>query len=98
MKDTSTIKAKTWRYPGKSGWHFATIPKNDAEEIKFSYTAPRRGFGAIPVQVTIGSTTWKTSIFPDKDGTFLLPLKKEVRIREGIEDGDTLTIVLSIIS
>ena len=93
-----SIRAKVWLYPGKAGWHFITIPKSDADEIKKEYIWPRRGFNSIPVNVTISKTTWKTSIFPDKGSTYLLPLKKDVRIKEDIKTGDTITISLEVIT
>ncbi|MEK7517823.1 MAG: DUF1905 domain-containing protein [Patescibacteria group bacterium] len=88
--------------PSSSGqvspWHFVTIEKKSADEIKKEYIWPRRGFGAIPVQVTINKTSWKTSIFPDKDGTYLLPLKKEVRAKENIKAGSTVTVAIEVIT
>ena len=48
------------------------------------------------VQVRVGSTTWSTSIFPDKGrGTFLLPVKKSVRDREGLDEGEVVHVTLS---
>lgn len=99
------IKAKVWLYQGDpstgsgqaSPWHFITIQKADADEIKKEYVWSRRGFGAIPVNVTIGKTSWKTSIFPDKDGTNLLPLKKEVRKRENIKADATISVSIEVI-
>lgn len=92
------ISAKVWLYKGEGPWHFITIEKDNADEIQKSYHWPRRGFGSIPVNVTLGSTKWKTSIFPDKDGTYLLPLKKEVRVKEGIKEGDTIEVFLEVIA
>lgn len=100
------IRARVWLYPGDSPWHFITIQKADADEIKKEYVWPRRGFGAIPVNVTIlrqgsgqvGKTSWKTSIFPDKDGTYLLPLKKELRKKEDIKVGDIISVSIEVIT
>ena len=92
------IRARVWLYQGDSPWHFITIKKTDADEIKKEYVWPRRGFGAIPVIATVGKTTWKTSIFPDKDGAYLLPLKKEVRKKENLKIGDTIRVVLEVIT
>ena len=51
----------------------------------------------MPVTVTIGKTSWKTSIFPDKKaGAYLLLLKADVREKEGVRSGDTLTLVVEI--
>lgn len=95
---TYKISAKVWVWPGHGGWHFVTIQKEDGEEIKKDFMWPRRGFGAIPVRVKIGKTEWKTSIFPDKDQSYLLPLKKQVRVNEKIKEGDTVAISLEVIN
>lgn len=92
------ISEKVWLYPGKAGWNFVTISKEDSDEIKKDFIWPRRGFGAIPVLVTVGKTEWRTSIFPDKDGTYLLPLKKVVRIKELINTGDIISLIIQVIN
>jgi hypothetical protein len=57
----------------------------------------KRGWGSLPVEVTVGKTTWRTSIFPDKKaGAYLFPLKASVRKKEGISEGDMITLVLEI--
>jgi len=78
-----------------AGWHFATVDKKEAKEIKETHGKVRRGFGSIPVNVTVGKTSWKTSIFPSKDGTYILPVKASVRKKEGIFEDDTITITLA---
>lgn len=93
-----TIRARVWEYQGEGPWHFVTIEKADADEIKKHYPWPRRGFGSIPVHVTVGSTTWKTSVFPDKGGTHILPIKRLVRERENVHKGDIITLSLTIIA
>jgi hypothetical protein len=76
------LKADVWLYPGLVAWHFLTLPKKESDQIK-AMTGPRRGWGAVRVTVTIGKTTWQTSIFPDKKaGAYFLPLKAEVRKRK----------------
>lgn len=98
------IRAKVWLYEGDSPWHFITIKKVDADEVKrfdigtASLPAGRRGFGSIPVNVTVGKTTWKISIFPDKKGSYVLPLKKEVRAKENIKVGDTIEVSFVVIT
>ena len=78
-------------------WFFAYVDKKQAAEIKERHGKVRRGFGSIRVVATIGKTSWKTSIFPDKQsGTYLLPLKAQVRRAEGIDAGDTVTFYLEI--
>ena len=48
------------------------------------------------VRVTVGSSTWSTSVFPSKDGTFLLPVKKAVRQAEDLEQGEVVTVELEV--
>lgn len=49
------------------------------------------------VVVQVGDTAWATSIFPDKEsGSYLLPLKADVRKAERILEGATLRYRLTI--
>ena len=47
----------------------------------------RRGFGSLEVEVRVGSSVWRTSLFPQKSGGWFLPIKKPVRLAEGLEFG-----------
>ena len=47
----------------------------------------RRGFGSVKVAVTLGESTWTTSLFPQKSGGWFLPIKKPVRVAEGLAFG-----------
>lgn len=95
------VRSKVVLWPGEQGaWHFANVDKKQSAEIKrirqLADGKQKRGFGSIPVEVTLGKTKWKTSIFPDsRSGTYLLPLKAKVRFAEGIQDGDTVTFILT---
>jgi len=96
-KPKYTFKSKVWVYPGMAGWHFVNLPKKDSREIKKIFGVIAAGWGSLPVVVTVGKTSWKTSIFPDKkSGTYLLPLKAEVRKKEGIKEGDTINFSIEI--
>ena len=97
MTRTFSFKAFVWLYPGMAAWHFVTLPKKTADEIYSLVGLKERGFGSIPVEVTIGATTWKTSVFPDKkSASYVLPLKKEVRNKELIKEGDGVKVSLAI--
>jgi len=73
-----------------------TIPKKESGEIKKKFGMFHRGWGSIPVGITLGSTSWKTSIFWEKKGTYLLPIKKEIRKNEKISRGDKISFNLVI--
>ena len=91
------LKARVWVYDDSIPWHFVTIDKDTSEEIKRFDNMPRRGFGSVPVNVRMGNTKWKTSVFPGKDGTFLLPLKKQVREAEGIKVKSNISFTIAVI-
>jgi hypothetical protein len=83
---------------GKIGWHLVLLPKGLSQDLRKFFAGMERGFGSLPVEVTIGKTTWKTSIFPEnKNGAFLLLLKAEVRKKENIRAGDMVSFRLSIL-
>ena len=50
------------------------------------------------MKVTIGGTTWRTSVFPDKArDCYVLPVKQQVRRAESLDDGDTATITVEFL-
>jgi hypothetical protein len=53
------------------------------------------GWGVIPVNAQIGETAFTTSLFP-KDGRFLVPIKLIVRKAERLEEGDVVTVQLTV--
>jgi len=94
---TFEFAAPLWRYPGADGWHFVSLPPEISTDIIDITTGIRRGFGSVRVAVTVGSTSWRTSIFPDsKTGAYLLPVKKAVRAAERLEAGDQVKAQLQI--
>ena len=95
-----TVTAPIWLWgEGKGSWHFLTIPADEAVEIRLLATAagPRRGFGSVRVAATINGVTWRTSIFPQKSGGFILPIKAEVRRSAGIAAGDEVTVTIGLV-
>lgn len=87
-----------WRSgkPG-AGWHFLTIDGQTAAEIRYAALGRTGGFGSIRVEARIGGTVWRTSLFPQREsGGFILPVKADVRKREGIGEGDVVKVELSL--
>jgi len=87
-------KTKIWKYnTAKGSWHFLTIDKKLAEKIKAAKLKKSKGWGSIRVHVTIGNTTWPTSIFPTKEGKYDLPIKASIRKKEGLKEGDMVSVL-----
>ncbi len=92
-----TIKTKIWLYPGNAAWHFVTIPQKESKAIQERFGAFHRGWGSLRVTVTIKNTSWKTSIFRDKKREgYLLPIKADVRRKEGIYARDEIIVRIEI--
>ena len=95
-----SFTAKLWIYgfPEATSWYFLTVPQEFAEEIKARTSDYRRGFGSVRVTATIGSSTWQTSIFPDKkSGSYLLPVKKEIRRIESLEANGLIKATITLV-
>ena len=93
----TTFVAELWAHGDDPGsWHFVTLPMDAAEEVRDD-AGPRPGFGSIRVSVTVGATTWQTSLFPESGGeSFVLPVKKPVRVAEGVEAGDVCELTVEV--
>lgn len=96
---TYEFTASLYRWEARTeSWVFVNLPEEMADEIEDAAPEPRRGFGAVKVEVTVGGTTWRTSIFPSKEAaTFVLPVKKAVLKAEGLAEGDTASISLTTV-
>lgn len=85
--------AALWRHNGDAAWHFVTLPPATADDIEARTAERSVAFGSVPVRVTVGGTTWTTALFPSTEaGSYVLPVKAEVRRREGLEAGDDVAV------
>ena len=49
------------------------------------------------VRATIGTSIWTTSIFPASQAGYVLPVKRAVRVAEGLDVGDVATVTVELI-
>ena len=93
-----SFSAPLWLWQADKGaWHFITVPKSESEAIRMFAPQTGRGFGSVRVSARIGGSAWKTSVFPSKQhGGFILPVKKAVRVKEGLGVGDTAAVCLEV--
>jgi len=100
-----TVTAPVWLWSeGKGSWYFLTVPAAEGVEIRAQSFGNRRGFGSVRVAATINpssgsgqAVTWRTSVFPQKLGGYILPIKADVRRRAGISAGDEVVCSLELL-
>ncbi len=79
-------------------WVFVDLPFDVADEVDDLTRGRQGGFGSVRVEVTLGPTTWRTSLFPDKRReTFVLPVKRAVREAAGAAVGDAVRVRLRLV-
>ncbi|MEP7290621.1 MAG: DUF1905 domain-containing protein [Chloroflexota bacterium] len=89
------FNGEIWFWRGPAPWFFVTVPEEQSLDLKAISSAVTYGWGVIPVQVQIGGTVWKTSLFPKQD-RYLVPIKASVRKAEKLEEGDDVTLRLAL--
>ncbi len=83
---------------GQANWYFIRMPVAQSRELREQMDGLTNGFGSIRVEATIEESTWRTSVFPESTtGSYLLPVKKQIRKAAEIEDGDTLEVLLTVV-
>lgn len=97
-----TFTAPLWQWDARrqDTWTFVTLPPDVTTLVEDAADArgPRAGFGSVRVEVRIGATTWRTSVFPDSgSGCFALPIKRAVRQANGLRTGDDVSVHLRVI-
>lgn len=91
------IQGKVVRYTVEpASWYFVYVDDVATAAIRAARTKTV-GFQYVPVEVTVGETVWRTTLFPTKEGPYLLALKAKVRQAEGIREGQMVTATLVLI-
>ena len=90
------FSTELWSCTGPGAWHFVTLPEDVADFVR-DLNGKHLGFGTVRVHVKIADVEWNTSLFPDKEsGSFLLPIKSDVRKNASLSVGDQMTVKLSL--
>ena len=92
--------AELWIWDARKidSWTFVALPVEASAEIRDRAGGVTRGFGSLRVRVTVGGSTWTTSIFPDSGrGAYVLPIKKAVRKAESLDAGDVAAVTVEVV-
>lgn len=74
-------------FPMENPWIFVSVPKKYTDLFR-----KKANRGLVPITITLGGTTWDTSLLPMGNGKQFIPLKKQVRKAEKITVGDKITL------
>ena len=94
------FEAELWVWDARrtDTWTFVSVPPDLSEEIgQRALALLRKGFGSVRVAVTVGGSSWRTSIFPADTDRYDLPVKKTVRRAENLEPGDRVRVRLELV-
>ena len=94
---TFTSLLWVWRTDAAGRWYFLTLPEEQSAEVRAQALGNPRGFGSVRVQASIGDVTWRTSVFPQNSGGYLLPVKSEIRRRAELAAGDEVSVSLELV-
>jgi hypothetical protein len=92
-----------WRIENEGEMAYVSIAGEAAEAIaeheliRRLEHGRRRGFGSVKVEVAVGDSRWSTSVFPQKAGTWFLPVKKAICRAEGLEEEDEIAVRLKLL-
>ena len=93
-----TVTGRLWIWTGGQGsWHFITLPEEQSAEFRAHGFAERAGFGSVRVEADVNGIRWRTSVYPQKSGGYLLPVNASVRRDAGVAAGDDVTVELKIL-
>ncbi len=81
------VKAKVQIFPLQNPWVYVSVHKDYTEMF-----AGMMDRGLFPITVTLGNSTWNTSLLPKGDGTHFIPLNAKVRKKEDVKIGDTIEL------
>lgn len=88
-----------WTYfNGKSTYYLASLPPKIGTAIRLlRQGVPRRGWGSVPVTITIGDTSWQSSIFPESGKkSYLFLINAKVRKAENITEDSRISVTITL--
>ena len=95
---TFRFAAPLWASEGTGAWVLLTVPFDQADAIDDVSQGVRHGFGSVRIEARLGTTTWRTSLFPDsRRKSFVMGVKRAVREAERVDVGDTVHVEVTLL-
>jgi len=78
------------------GWHYIEVPEAVVDQLRTQAIGRREFWGSIPIHVTLGATTWPTSVMCSRNPEFhFVPINKSVRLDEHVTEGVVVSVSLT---
>lgn len=90
-----SFDAEVFQWRGPAPYFFVETPPDVDAFLHDHAPELTYGWGVIPARVRVGGTEVTTSLIPRED-VYLVPLKVALRRAEGIDDGETVRIHVSV--
>lgn len=84
------FSSKVEKVMGEGGWHVIVLPPEITQQLRDE--AGKNG--NVPVIVTIGKTTYPTTIMSMGQQRWFFAVKAAVRMAEAINDGDAVAVTI----
>jgi uncharacterized protein DUF1905 len=96
-KTTYEFTAEVWRSEGPADRYFVTLPDEIAQEIRERFGGSHQAVGSLPVSVALGRSIWSTSLYAGTvTGTYVIPIKDDVRRRERVREAQVVALKFAI--
>lgn len=80
------FKAKVWAAMEGKGWTFATLPKAASAKLGAK--------GRVPIAGTINGFPFRSSAFPDGEGSHIIQVNNDMKKGAGVAAGDTAAFAI----
>lgn len=93
------FEAELWLWDAKrtDTWMFISLPVDGSAEIRALAAELGRRAASLRARVTIGGSTWETSIFSDAEKGYVLQVERTVRETESLKVGDVASVTVELL-
>jgi hypothetical protein len=78
-------------------WTYFSMPDDKTLQLDEIFERNRGGFRSIPVRARLARQSWRSALFRYRDGTWALPVKKDIRRIASLEVGDTAQVDVTVL-
>lgn len=90
--DTFSFPATIEKMPDVGGWHFIRLPASTLADLRASSNKN----GTIPILVTIGDSTWPTTIMSMGEQRWFFAVGADIRKDESLGEGDKVPVQVRV--